>query len=67
MPTLLHGVNCTIFLQVDSTDALSLFLTWLNLDFGIETCFFDGMDAYTKIWLQFVFPAYIYMAVSMEL
>ena len=35
-------------------------IAWLNLDFGIETCFFEGMDAYTKTWLQFVFPLYIW-------
>ena len=40
---------------------LSVFIAWLNLDLGIETCFFDGMDAYTKAWLQFVFPVYIWM------
>ena len=33
-------------------------IAWLNLDFGIETCFFHGMNAYTKTWLQFVFPFY---------
>ena len=34
------------------------FIAWLNLDFGIETCFFRGMNAYTKTWLQFIFPFY---------
>ena len=34
------------------------FIAWLNLDFGIETCFFRGMNAYSKVWLQFVFPFY---------
>ena len=34
------GVNRTIFLPVESTDALSVFIAWLNLDFGIETCFY---------------------------
>ena len=34
------------------------FIAWLNLDFGIETCFFRGMNAYSKAWLQFVFPFY---------
>ena len=53
------GVNRTIFLPVRSTNALSVFIAWLNLDFGIETCFYDGMDAYSKIWLQFAFPVYI--------
>ena len=47
------GVNRTIFLPVIATDALSVFIAWLNLDFGIETCFYNGMDAYSKTWLQF--------------
>ena len=34
------------------------FVAWLSLDFGIETCFFRGMNAYTKTWLQFIFPFY---------
>ena len=38
------GVNRTIFLPVESTDALSVFIAWLNLDFGIETCFYDGLQ-----------------------
>ena len=58
------GVNRTIFLPVESTDALSVFIAWLNLDFGIEACFFDGMDAYSKTWLQFVFPVYIWLLVG---
>ena len=59
------GVNRTTFLPVGSTDALSVFVEWLNLDFGIETCFYNGMDAYTKTWLQFVFPAYIWVLVGL--
>ena len=35
------------------------FIAWLNLDFGIETCFFRGMNAHIKAWLQFAFPFYI--------
>ena len=57
------GANYNIFLPVRNTDALSVFIAWLNLDFGIETCFYDGMDAYTKTWLQFVFPVYIWVLV----
>ena len=59
------GVNRTIFLPVKSTDAFSVFIAWLNLDFGIETCFYNGMDAYSKTWLQFVFPVYIWMLVGL--
>ena len=39
---------------------LQVFIAWLNLDFGIETCFFVGQDAYWKTWLQFLFPFYIW-------
>ena len=39
---------------------LQVFTAWLNLDFGIETCFFVGLDAYWKTWLQFLFPFYIW-------
>ena len=39
---------------------LCIFVAWLNLDFGIDTCFFDGMDAYVETWLQFVFPLYLW-------
>ena len=40
---------------------LKVFLAWLNLDFGIETCFFEGLDCYWKTWLQFVFPLYLWV------
>ena len=59
------GVNRTIFLPVESTNLFSLFIAWLNLDFGIETCFYNGMDAYSKTWLQFVFPVYIWVLVGL--
>ena len=39
---------------------LYVFIAWLNLDFGIEICFFVGMNAYWKTWLQFLFPFYIW-------
>ena len=42
---------------------LSYITSWLSLDLGIETCFYDGMDMYSKAWLQFVFPVYIWFVV----
>ena len=59
------GANRTIFLPAGSTDALSIFIAWLNLDFGIETCFYNGMDASSKTWLQFVFPVYLWVLVGL--
>ena len=59
------GVNRTIFLPVESTDTLSVFIAWINLDFGIETCFYNGMNAYSKTGLQFVLPVYIWVLVGL--
>ena len=52
--------NRYIFLPLRSTHVLSVFLAWLNLDLGVETCFFKELDAYYKTWLQFIFPFYIW-------
>ena len=54
------AVNSATFLQPHSTNILTVFIAWINLDLGIETCFYDGMDTYTKTWLQFVFPLYVW-------
>ena len=43
----------------DSNSPDCTILSLLNLDLGIETCFYDGMDGYTKMWLQLVFSSYL--------
>ena len=62
-------VNQAIFFPLGShlkipNMILHIFIAWLNLDLGIEVCFFDGMDAFTKTWLQFLFPVYIWIIVG---
>jgi hypothetical protein len=42
---------------------LYILLAFINLDLGITTCLYDGMDAYVETWLQFVFPAYLWMII----
>ena len=41
----------------------SVVISWLNFDFGLDVCFFDGMDTYIKTWLTLAFPAYIIILV----
>ena len=56
--------NQAIFFTPDTTNSfLSRFIAWLNLDIGIEICFYHGLDAYFKTWLQFIFPLYIWLIV----
>ena len=45
------------------TRFLAVFIAWLNLDLGINTCFYAGMTAYANSWMQFLFPIYIWMLV----
>ena len=59
------GGNQSAFYLSDNINFLRVFISWLNLDLGIETCFYDGMDAYVKTWLQFVFPIYIWGVIGL--
>ena len=52
--------NEFIFLSQKHTNPLTVFIAWANLDLGIETCFWSGLSAYSKTWLQFLFPLYIW-------
>ena len=36
-----------------------IFVSLANLDLGFEMCFYNGMDDYTKTWLQLAFPVYL--------
>ena len=60
------SINDSVFLINDNVyKPLRVFISFTNLDLGIETCFYNGMDGYAKIWLQLFFPSYlIIIAVS---
>ena len=58
------AANHHIFFPHTSNNPASIFIAWLNLDLGIQTCFYDGMDVYAKTWLEFAFPVYIWMIVG---
>ena len=53
-------VNEVIFLPRENINPLTLFISWMNLDLVVKSCFFNGLSAYIKTWLQFVFPFYIW-------
>ena len=58
------AANHHIFFPQSSNNPASIFIAWLNLDLGIQTCFYSGMDAYAKTWLDLVFPVYIWVIVG---
>ena len=48
-----------------SINLFTVFISWLNLDLGIETCLYDGLTFYVYSWLQFVFPFYIWLLITL--
>ena len=59
------AANQSIFLPFDFPNFLTVFISWLNLDLGVETCFYNGMDSYGSLMLQLVFPAYVFLLIAM--
>ena len=56
--------NHSLFLPPSTSNFLTVFISWLNLDLGIETCFYDGMDSYGKFLLQLAFPTYVFVLIG---
>ena len=56
--------RANFFTAESSNSFLSLFISWLNFDQGIESCFYDGFNAYIETWSQFCFPLYIWILVA---
>ena len=42
-----------------------VFISLANLDLGIKTCFYNGMDDYAKMWLQLAFPFYLILIAAL--
>ena len=58
------GINASVLFQ-SFTPTYTL-TSLANLDLGIQTCFYNGMDEYAKMWLQLAFPFYlIFIATSL--
>ena len=53
------AANNGVFFPSSEPSFPTVFVAWLNLDIGIDVCFFDGLDTYIKTWLQLAFPVYI--------
>ena len=56
-------IHYTIFFPSRHINIVTVIIAWLNLDLGIELCFYDGFDTYTRTWLQFLFPVYVWIII----
>ena len=41
------AANSSIFLPFSEPTFITVFISWLNLELGIDTCYFQGLDTYT--------------------
>ena len=57
------NINKNLLFPFPTPNYVTVFISWLNLDIGFDTCFFEGMDAYSKTWLQLTFPVYLFFLV----
>ena len=53
------SINSFIIFTHQQTAAAKVFVSLANLDLGFEMCFYNGMDDYSKTWLQLAFPVYL--------
>ena len=58
-------VKRNLFFPQNTRNLLTVFLAWMNLDLGFQTCFYDGLDAYALNWLQFAFPLYVWLIIGL--
>ena len=57
------AANKAVFLPFTTPNILTVFISWVNLDLGIETCFHSQMGSQSKVLLQLVFPAYLFLLI----
>ena len=57
------NANRTTFFPFSEPNFITVFIAWLNLELGIDTCLFEGMDTYWKTMLQLAFPIYVIVLV----
>ena len=59
------SANRSILLPFQEQNYITMLISWLNLELGIDTCYFDGMDSYAKTWIELAFPFYIMFIVAL--
>ena len=57
------SANRVILLPYPEPNLITVFISWLNLELGIDVCYIEGMDVYLRTWMQLAFPIYIILLV----
>ena len=57
------GANSNVFLRYLRQSFPTIFVAWLNLDIGFDICIAERNNAYTKAWLELLFPVYLFVII----
>ena len=58
------AANKGTYLLFQKPNFRTVLIAWFNLEFGFDTCYFEGMDMYAKTWIHMAFPVYIILLVA---
>ena len=53
------AADSSLFLSFARPNFFTIFIAWLNLNLGFDACYFKGISAYSKAWLNISFPIYV--------
>ena len=51
--------NMSVLMHSNGPTFYTIFITWMNLDLGLDLCIINKMDMYAKSWIQLAFPIYV--------
>ena len=54
------NANKHLYYNQSDINPFTLFISSFNDEMGGKVCFYDGLTAYARTWLQFAFPVYIW-------
>ena len=52
-----------VYFSPGEYNIITVFISWLNLNSGVNICLYNGLNNYARIWLGFIFPLYIWVIV----
>ena len=52
-------INFAIFFPKCELLIVRILISVTSLDLGMQTCFYDGMDSYAKMWVYLTLPLYL--------
>ena len=58
-------IHKSIFFEDNTLKPLKIVVSWINMDSGISACLYKGMDSYTKAWLQYTSPMYLWLLTAL--